>query len=137
MECSGKIGERVRQLIDETDILDEQEKYKEARDLLFEAWDLLPDEKYEYNESYWIVAFILSYSLQLHDLDVANQWAYKILKCDLERQDDGDREMRLAIVLHESGKMDEAKKYFKIAFQKSEGRCFVDEDAKYLAVIIE
>lgn len=38
-------------------------------------------------------------------------------------------------VLCESGKTDEAKKYFEIAFKKSEGRCFVGDDAKYLCVI--
>lgn len=95
----------------------------------------LADEKYIYDESYWIVAFILDLSIELHDMDVANQWVDKILKCDLERQDDGDREMWVGKVLCESGKTDEAKKYFEIAFKKSEGRCFVGDDAKYLCVI--
>lgn len=38
----------------------------------------------------------------------------KILKCDLERQDDGDREMWVGKVLCESGKTDEAKNILKL-----------------------
>jgi hypothetical protein len=135
MECDEKTGARIRQLMDDCNTLYEQGKLSEAREPLFEAWDILPGEKYIFDESYWIVAFILDLSIEIHDMDVANQWADKILKCDLERQDDGDREMWMGKVLYESGKIDEAKNYFEIAFNKSEGRCFVDDDAKYLGII--
>ena len=135
MECDEKIGARIRQFMDDCNTFYEQGQLSKARDSLFEAWGILPDEKYIYDESYWIVAFILDLSIELHDMDVANQWVDKILKCDLERQDDGDREMWVGKVLCESGKTDEAKKYFEIAFKKSEGRCFVGDDAKYLCVI--
>ena len=135
MECDEKIGARIRQFMDDCDTFYEQGQLSKARDSLFEAWGILPDEKYIYDESYWIVAFILDLSIELHDMDVANQWVDKILKCDIERQDDGDREMWVGKVLCESGKTDEAKKYFEIAFKKSEGRCFVGDDAKYLCVI--
>ena len=120
MECDEKIGARIRQFMDDCNTFYEQGQLSKARDSLFEAW---------------IVAFILDLSIELHDMDVANQWVDKILKCDLERQDDGDREMWVGKVLCESGKTDEAKKYFEIAFKKSEGRCFVGDDAKYLCVI--
>lgn len=119
-----KIGARIRQFMDDCNTFYEQGQLSKARDSLFEAWGILPDEKYIYDESYWIVAFILDLSIELHDMDVANQWVDKILKCDLERQDDGDREMWVGKVLCESGKTDEAKKYFEIAFKKSRGKVF-------------
>lgn len=102
MECDEKIGARIRQFMDDCDTFYEQGQLSKARDSLFEAWGILPDEKYIYDESYWIVAFILDLSIELHDMDVANQWVDKILKCDLERQDDGDREMWVGKVLCES-----------------------------------
>ena len=99
MECDEKIGARIRQFMDDCNTFYEQGQLSKARDSLFEAWGILPDEKYIYDESYWIVAFILDLSIELHDMDVANQWVDKILKCDLERQDDGDREMWVGKVL--------------------------------------
>ena len=69
--------------MDDCNTFYEQGQLSKARDSLFEAWGILPDEKYIYDESYWIVAFILDLSIELHDMDVANQWVDKILKCDL------------------------------------------------------
>ena len=114
MECDEKIGARIRQFMDDCNTFYEQGQLSKARDSLFEAWGILPDEKYIYDESYWIVAFILDLSIELHDMDVANQWADKILKCDLERQDDGDREMWVGKVLCESGETDEAGELLEV-----------------------
>ena len=74
MECDEKIGARIRQFMDDCNTFYEQGQLSKARDSLFEAWGILPDEKYIYDESYWIVAFILDLSIELHDMDVANQW---------------------------------------------------------------
>ena len=59
MECDEKIGARIRQFMDDCNTFYEQGQLSKARDSLFEAWGILPDEKYIYDESYWIVAFIL------------------------------------------------------------------------------
>ena len=69
MECDEKIGARIRQFMDDCDTFYEQGQLSKARDSLFEAWGILPDEKYIYDESYWIVAFILDLSIELHDMD--------------------------------------------------------------------
>lgn len=136
MECDEISRGKISQLMDDMNTLYEKGKLHQARDALFKAWDILPENKYIYDESYWIVAFILDLSIDIHDIDMANKWVDKIFKCDLERQDDGDREMWAGKVAYESGKVDEAKKFFKIAIKKSEGRCFWEErNKKYLAVL--
>ena len=106
-------------------------KIKEAREVLFQAWEILPDNKYESDESYWIVANILDLSMELRELDVANEWVDKIFLCDPERPDTGEREMWAGKVAYVSGKIEKAKKYFDIAYQKSSGRNFVGENAVY------
>ena len=65
MECDEKIGARIRQFMDDCNTFYEQGQLSKARDSLFEAWGILPDEKYIYDESYWIVAFILDLSIEL------------------------------------------------------------------------
>lgn len=138
MECQGILKEKLEQLINDMDSLYEEGKLYEAREPMFEAWDLLPGDKYICAESYWIVAWILDLSLEIHDMGTANEWVGKIFKCDLTRGDYGDREMYAGKVAYESGDLAEAKKFFEIAYKKSGERCFVDEaDKKYLPQNIE
>ena len=70
MECDEKIGARIRQFMDDCNTFYEQGQLSKARDSLFEAWGILPDEKYIYDESYWIVAFIIMAQLSRQKFDV-------------------------------------------------------------------
>lgn len=137
LECVDKsLSEKYRQLMEHANTLYEKGELYQDREVLFEAWKLLPEDKYIFDESYWIVAFILDLSMKLDDMKTADEWVDKIFKCDLERIDDGDREMWAGKVAYESGKVEEARKYFEIAYKKSEGRCFVEEgNEKYLSVL--
>ena len=49
MECDEKIGARIRQFMDDCNTFYEQGQLSKARDSLFEAWGILPDEKYIYD----------------------------------------------------------------------------------------
>ena len=51
MECDEKIGARIRQFMDDCNTFYEQGQLSKARDSLFEAWGILPDEKYIYDET--------------------------------------------------------------------------------------
>ena len=46
MECDEKIGARIRQFMDDCNTFYEQGQLSKARDSLFEAWGILPDETY-------------------------------------------------------------------------------------------
>lgn len=137
LECvDKKLSKKYMKLMDKANTLYEKEELYQEREVLFEAWDILPENKYIYDESYWIVVFIIDLSIKLHDMNTASEWVDKIFKCDLERIDDGDREMWAGKVAYELQKIDEAQHYFEIAYKKSEGRCFIEEgNEKYLSVI--
>ena len=95
----------------------------------FEAtWNLLPDTKYQYDESFWIVKSILFISLRQNDVVTMNRWVVHIFKADPERADIGEREMWGARVAMASGQTTKAFQYMDLAVAKSRGRCFEDMD---------
>lgn len=56
--------------------------------------------------------------------------AKKLIKSALDRHDDGDREYMAGTVLYHLERKEDAWKYFDVANDKSEGRCFIGADKK-------
>ena len=111
--------------------------HDEVRDMLSSAWDNLPDGKYEYSESYIIVWYILSNSIECNDIGTMNQWVDKIFHAAPSRGDTGEREMWAGRVAYESGEKEKALGYFRVAHKKSKGRAFWKDDTKYKAFLME
>ena len=132
----GELGKKIQKLMDESNNRYDEGQFRNAIDLLIEAWDILPGDKYEFDESYLIVWGILDIAILIKDIDVMNKWVDKIFHSDPSRGDTGEREMWAGRVAYESGELDKAKEYFKIANKKSCGRCFGDEDKKYKSFFI-
>lgn len=122
--------------MDESNIEYDNGDYIKSIDLLIEAWDKLPDDKVQYDESYLIIWGILDIAIKIGNIDIMNQWVDKIFIADPGRGDTGEREMWAGRVAYESNDMDKAKMYFEIANQKSKGRCFGDNDKKYKKLLI-
>lgn len=121
------------------DALDEKiETYYENGDGLgiisteLEKWNLLPNPKEKWDESYHIVSSIIEEYLKLKKLDKAFEWANIIQECDPERNDDGQKKFILGKVLFEQKKFLDSYDLFTFGFIDTEGRCFEDEDPKYL-----
>jgi hypothetical protein len=104
----------------------------EAIKILEKAWELLPNPKVVFDDSYHIAKYIIQFCLLAKDYVKAKRWSNIIFICDLERADSGEREFLAGKVAFDSDDLDIAKEFFFIANKKSEGRCFVDEDTKYL-----
>lgn len=132
----GKLGETIQELMDESNIEYDNGDYIKSIDLLIEAWDKLPDDKVQYDESYLIIWGILEIAIKIGNIDIMNQWVDKIFIADPGRGDTGEREMWAGRVAYESNDMDKAKMYFEIANQKSKGRCFGDNDKKYKKLLL-
>lgn len=132
----GKLGETIQELMDESNIEYDNGDYIKSIDLLIEAWDKLPDDKVQYDESYLIIWGILDIAIKIGNIDIMNQWVDKIFIADPGRGDTGEREMWAGRVAYESNDMDKAKMYFEIANQKSKGRCFGDNDKKYKKLLL-
>lgn len=127
----GELGERIKSLMDESNHEYSKKNYDKVIDLLTEAWDLLPNGKNEFDESYLIVWEILSVSIETKKFEVMKQWVDKIFYADPERIDSGEREMWAGRVAYELGEKDKALDYFRIANRKSRGRCFDESDGEY------
>jgi tetratricopeptide (TPR) repeat protein len=98
------------------------------------GWEGLPDNKYTLSESAMVAIFMLDEYLIMGKPELAKKWG-DILINDKDRPDCGEKELIKGKILFESGQIDDAKEFFKIAFQKSKGRIFAGEPKKYVDVL--
>lgn len=133
----GELGEKIQELMDESNVQYDKGEYRKSIDLLIDAWNELPNDKVQYDESFLIIWGILEISIQINEIDIMNQWVDKIFIADPGRGDTGEREMWAGRVAYESNNMDKAKEYLEIANKKSRGRCFGDNDTKYKKMLLK
>lgn len=129
---TGEKGIKIQELMDKSDIEFDNNNYEESIFLLEQAWDEIPDDKISYSESFLIVWGILDISILVKDVDRMNNWVDKIFFCSPQRGDTGERELWAGKVAYELGNFEKAKEYFKLANDKSKGRCFGTKDGKYI-----
>jgi tetratricopeptide (TPR) repeat protein len=118
----------------EAEVLFEKNDLARYAQKLEEAWDLLPQPKQSYDDSFDLAFTIAETYLELKDFPAMLRWAKTLQQCDPERDDDGDREFMLGRAFFENGAMTEAEQHMGIAMQKSGGRVFEGADEKYLHV---
>jgi len=105
--------------------------YYEAIKLLENAWDIIPEAKYDFPESYTIVSYLLEVAIKIKDKKIMEKWKDTIKIVSSDRMDCGDVEMWLGKVNYELENYKIAKDYFEIANKKSGGRCFKARDRVY------
>lgn len=76
-------------------------------------------------------------AILIGSVDIMNQWVDKIFYADPGRGDTGEREMWAGRVAYESDEKGKAMEYFRIANNKSRGRCFGNKDQKYKEFFID
>ena len=128
MTLFGSLGEKISKTMDDAAALFKQGDYQQSIDMFARAWDLLPDSKYSYDESYLIVWRILIVALKANDTAVMKRWVKHIFLADPERADCGEREMWGARVAMACGDKEKAFQYIDVAMEKSHGRCFERSD---------
>lgn len=74
----GSLGEKISKTMDDAAALFKQGDYQQSIDMFARAWDLLPDSKYSYDESYLIVWRILIVALKANDTAVMKRWVKHI-----------------------------------------------------------
>jgi len=62
----GELGKKIEELMDGSFCQYKNGDYEKVINLLIEAWDKLPDDKNEYDESYLIVWRILDIAIKTH-----------------------------------------------------------------------
>ena len=98
---------------------------------LNELWKEIPEPKYDYKESYLVAWSMIETALRTKNVEMMKEWMPHVFKADLERYDNGDRELYAAQVEYECGDLEKSYEYFDIAKKKSSGRCFRKCDKKY------
>ena len=124
----GGLGKEISKAMEDAAALFKQGAYQQSIDRFADAWDLLPDSKYPYDESYLIVWRILIVALKANDTTAMKRWVKHIFLADPERADCGEREMWGARVAMACGDKEEAFRYIDVAIKKSHGRCFERND---------
>lgn len=127
----GELGERVEELRAQSSILDRANDQIAREKTLLEAWELFPEPKGQWDESYHIASYLVKTYLKLQQPSDAKFWITTLFNCDVERPDFGEREVHAGVVEYELGNFEEARRYFTIADKESKGRNFRKVDAKY------
>lgn len=125
------IDSQVENLRQEFIQLEMKGQFEKAKEVLLEAWGLLPEPKLEYDESFHISSYLIDTYINLGDFIEAKKWVKLNSKSNLDRHDAGEREYLAGKVEYELGNHENAKKYFKIVDEKSKGRIFQQGDIKY------
>ena len=132
MACvEGSLGEKLEEIIDECNKMIFGDSPAEAINLLEEAWEMLPDGKYEYDESFYIVEAILEAAIKTDNKECLSKWNDKVLLADPERYDCGEKEMWVGRANYILGNFEKAREFIEIANKKSGGRCFRPKDNVY------
>lgn len=102
---------------------------------LKELWESIPEPKSNTPNAYLVIEYAVKLSMQAGDLDRAWRWAILAPKHNQGRHDLGEADFLVGKVAFERGDVGTAKEQFAIANEKSRGRIFRGEDAKYKAII--
>ncbi len=124
--------EDLMQVFDDVNEAFEKEDFRKCLKLLENAWESIPNNKSDIPESFIVANTGVDISLQIKDLSSADNWFKKLEECIDKRQDVGDIDFVKGLIALEKDLIDEASEHFKIANTKSEGRCFLGENSKYL-----
>jgi hypothetical protein len=106
-------------------------KSEESIQYCLKAWEAIPEPRTSFDESYQIVKNIIFLYMQTGNYVEAKKWSEILYSCDPERIDSGDRDFIAGTIAHAMKDTNEAFRFFKLAFEKSEGRIFEGEDPKY------
>ncbi|PEJ59971.1 hypothetical protein CN692_04120 [Bacillus sp. AFS002410] len=126
------LEQRISSLFDKSNEEFDLGNYEDSINYLLEAWNAIPEPKGIYKDSYHFALYLSETNLLINNFIEAKKWADVIYSCGLDRIDSGEREFLSGKVAYEMGDISAARSYFDLANEKSEGRCFINEDKKYV-----
>jgi len=95
---------------------------------LTEAWEFLPEPKSSWDESYLVSKYFTHVYVNANELQKANDYVQTFIECDNKQRGFGESEFMAGRIAFELNQLNEAKEYFEIATQKSDGRCWKTSD---------
>lgn len=123
--------EKVEKLIQDALNIFNPDDIEPAIKILKEAWAVLPEPKEKWYDSFLISKYLTHAYFNSGDLENALKWAKVFNEADPTR-DYGESEFMLAKVYLTLDQKSEAKEYFELADEKSDGRVWEGEkDMQY------
>jgi beta-xylosidase len=95
------------------------------------AWNTLPEQKNQWDESYLITKYISIVLFNAKQFDQLKSWVPLYLECDHINRSHGESELIAGKLEFVNGNKSDALDYFKIANTKSDGRVWDEEDLEY------
>lgn len=134
MELDKNTQSKIDKLVDRSDEEFQAKNYESSFNLLFEAWDLYPSPKKNWNDSFNLVTYIVGDYLKLNDLPNAEKWSIQLEEIDHNLHiSKGTVFFIKGKIAFEKGEYNKAQEKFKQSIKEGQGfRYFEDEDPKYL-----
>lgn len=120
--------------IEAGNLLEDQGKPKDALSVYLSIWkdlDSLEIEKYEAEETRWLINCIYETYISLDDYHTARKWAEDIFNCKIPEPATSEL-IDLGRIYYELGKKNESFELFLKAYKKGKDRAFKEYDKKYL-----
>lgn len=130
-DLTGEIKKEVDGLIDEAMNKYSRDNINISIKILLTAWDILPEDKNQWNQSFLIAKYITHVYFNAGELKKAREWGEIFNQTDPNR-DFGESEFMLGKIDFELENFSMAKNWFSIAEKKSGGRTWRGEsEPKY------
>jgi tetratricopeptide (TPR) repeat protein len=101
--------------------------YEEYEKIFLEAWELLPEPKGEWKESYSIIRDLIENYFLMGEPHKAKKWSDLMFLCNPEKNSYGERELYAGMVAYELGDFIKAREFFNIVQKESGGRLWKRE----------
>lgn len=106
--------------------------YKSSFEKYEQCLAMIPEPKKEYGDASCVMEWMIENYLVIQDYHNAKKWIDELEGYVKNRAIMGDFEFLKGRVYFESGDLDIAYENFKIAKEKTKGRCFKEQDKKYI-----
>jgi len=107
-------------------------KYEESFSIYEQCLEMIPEPKSDYGESSNVIEWMVENYLLIGRHAEAIKWVEQLSDYLKNKDITGDGEFLKAKVYFEVKDLGKSLEYFRIADEKTKGRCFEDEDNKYL-----
>jgi tetratricopeptide (TPR) repeat protein len=130
MELDSQTHQRIQALCADGDRLAESKKYRSAYDVYFQAFELLPSPKKDWESATWILAAIGDVSFLAEKYVTARETLEYALLCP-NGLGNPFLHLRLGQVLFEQDNFDQAAEHLTRAYMGAGKQLFDEQDPKY------
>jgi hypothetical protein len=132
-QLSTDLQQKIIALIDDAYKAYSKESIDESVRILNEAWDLIPEDKSTWDEGYRVAHEFIETYFHFGNFIEAEKWVEVYLKSAKQFYNYGRAEFMAGRIAYEIGKFYDAKAFFILSDEKSEGRVWKSNgQLKYL-----